>query len=463
MPNIYGMMDVGRTALISHQKAIDIIGNNIANANTPGYSRQRVNLEQNAPVRYQGGTMSTGVHAKQRIQRAYDQFLAAQITDQKEGLGRWTAQKEALEKAELMFDETSGYGLNKAFSEFWNAWQDLSNNPTGHVERVTVVSRGQNLAETFKKLRQDLVSVQEDADDRIADLVDEINTIAEQIADLNGKITRVEVSGHAANDYRDERDLLLNKLADMVEINSFEDGDGNIIISVGDGKPLVDGGRSWSLTTGVNASGYQDVYWVDSSASNVNITGDIDSGRLKGWIQSRDSLIAGYITKIDTLASTVISRVNALHGAGYGLDGSQNDFFSGSSASDMAVNSAVVSDVNLVAAAGTSAGLPGDNSTAIAIAALQESLTMSSGTTTFDGYYDSLVSDVGADTRDAAVNLQHQDSMITRLEAYREQVAGVSLDEEMVELIQAQHAYNAAAKLITSADEMMATLIGMVR
>ncbi len=463
MPNIYGMMDVGRTALISHQKAIDIIGNNIANANTPGYSRQRVNLEQNAPVRYQGGAMSTGVHARQQIQRAYDQFLAAQITDQKEDLGRWTAQKEALEKAELMFDETNGYGLNQAFSEFWNAWQDLANNPAGHVERVTVVSRGQNLSETFKKLRQDLVAVQEDADGEIQDLVSEINSITEQIAELNRKVTQVEVSGHNANDYRDQRDLLLNKLADMVEINSFEDGDGNLIVSVGGGKPLVDGAHSWSLTTATNGSGFQDVYWTDSSGSNVNITSDIDSGQLKGWLQARDSVISGYISRLDTLASTVISQVNSLHGAGYALDGSQNDFFTGSNAADMAVNSSVAADVNLVAASGTSAGLPGNNSTAVAIAALQQSLTMSSGSATFDDYYASLVSDVGADVRDAKLSLQHQDSMVARLEAYRQQIAGVSLDEEMVDLIQAQHAYNAAAKLITSADEMMTTLIGMVR
>ncbi len=463
MPNIYGMMDVGRTALISHQKAIDIIGNNIANANTPGYSRQRVNLEQNAPVRYQGGTMSNGVHAEQRIQRAYDQFLAAQINDQKQSLGRWTAQKEALEKVELMFDEVSGYGLNKAFSEFWNAWQDLANNPVGHVERVTVVSRGRNLAETFKKLRRDLVSVQQDADEEIQDLVGEINTIARQIAELNRKVTQVEVSGHNANDYRDERDLLLNKLGDMIGINSFEDGDGNVIVSVGSEKPLVDGTRSWSLTTGTNGSGFQDLYWVDSSGANVDITDDIDSGQMKGWLQARDSVVSGYIDRLDTLASTVISQVNNLHAAGYALDGSQNNFFTGGNAVDMAVNSAVVSDVNLVAASGTSGGVPGDNSTAVAIAALQQTLTMSSATTTFDGYYASMVSDVGADVRDARVSLQHQDSMVSRLEAYREQVAGVSLDEEMVELIQSQHAYSAAAKLITSADEMMATLIGMVR
>ncbi len=463
MPNIYGMMDVGRTALLSHQKAIDIIGNNIANANTPGYSRQKVNLEQNAPVRYQGGTMSTGVHAEQRIQRAYDQFLAGQITNQKQSLGRWTAQKEALEKVELMFDETSGYGLNKAFTEFWNSWQDLANNPGGHVERVTVVSRGQNLAVTFNKLRQDLVSIQENADDEINDIVGEVNRITGQIAELNRKITQVEVGQHNANDYRDERDLLVNKLADMIGIDSFEDGDGNIIISAGNGRPLVDGAQSWSLATVNNGSGFKDVYWVNSNGGNVNISSDIDSGQLKGWLEARDSIINGYLGRLDTLASTVINRVNALHSAGYGLDGSQHDFFSGSDAADMAVNPAIELNVNLVAASGTNAGLPGDNSTAIAISQLQMTLTMSGGSATFDNYYSSLISEVGADVRDAGLSMQHEDSMVSRLEAYREQVSGVSLDEEMVDLIQSQHAYNAAAKLITSADEMMATLINMVR
>ena len=134
MTNIYGLFTIGQSALMAQQKGIDVTGNNIANVNTPGYSRQRLALVQNSPVRTDNSTLSTGVKAEQQIQRYYDQFLNAQLSEENESLGRWEARKNSLEKAELLFDEVSGYGLNAAMSDFWNAWQNLANNPAGLVD-----------------------------------------------------------------------------------------------------------------------------------------------------------------------------------------------------------------------------------------------------------------------------------------------------------------------------------------
>ena len=463
MSNIYGLLNIGSSALLTQQKAIDITGNNIANVNTPGFSRQRLNIKQNSPVRIDGQTMSTGVTADISIQRFYDKFLGAQLIGENETLGRWEAQKQALEKVELMFDDSGGNGLSNAMSEFFNSWQDLSNNPSGVAERSSLVSAGQYLAATFNQVYNNLSKLQGDIDTHVSNIVGDVNEMTDRIAELNRKVTQVEVTGHNANDFRDERDQLVFEMSKLIDIQSFEDGDGNINVMVGNGKPLVDGATTWDLTTADNG-GVQDVFWNASDGSTtVNITSQLSGGELKGWIDTRDGLITGYLVQLDTLADTVRTSVNGLHALGFDLNGvAGGQFFTGTGAVNIAVNSTIVADTDLIAAAGAGEGLPGGNSTAIAIANLQSAATMA-GSSTFDEYYSSLVGRVGADVQAADFNQVHQATMVQNLEQYRQEVSGVSLDEEMVNLIQFQQAYNAAAKLITTADDMMDTLMGMVR
>jgi flagellar hook-associated protein 1 FlgK len=164
MTNVYGMLEVGRTSLLVQQKAMDVTSNNISNVNTPGYSRQRLNMEQNEPIRYQGGQLGTGVRAQRKVQRLYDSFLSAQINNENQSLGRWEAQKKTLEKVELMVDESTGYGLNDVMAKFWNSWQELANNPSGYTERVTLLANSQVMSDTFNKAYDDIVQVQRDTD-----------------------------------------------------------------------------------------------------------------------------------------------------------------------------------------------------------------------------------------------------------------------------------------------------------
>jgi flagellar hook-associated protein 1 FlgK len=270
---IYGMLNVARTALITQQKALDVTANNIANVNTDGYSRQRLNMEQNEPVRYEGGTLSTGVRANRTIQRIYDRFLNSQLTDAAAKEGRWQAQGETLEKAELMFDEVSGYGLNHAMSQFWGAWQQLSNNPSGYTERVTLVGESQSMTDVFNKLTRDLIQVQKDSDTSIGGAVGDINTLTREIAEINLKIAEIEAgSGHSANQFRDQRDLKLKELSNLINVSSFEDADGYLTVVTANGHTLVDRVSSWNLTTGINASGLNDVFWESSSGAQQNIT-----------------------------------------------------------------------------------------------------------------------------------------------------------------------------------------------
>jgi flagellar hook-associated protein 1 FlgK len=563
MTDIYGVLSIGSKALSAQQKGIYVTGNNIANINTPGYSRQRLNMASDFPVDSSIGPVGTGVRAIE-VERIYQRFLGVQINNETQSLGKWEANKDMLERVEMISDESEGYGLSQVMSDFWNAWQDLTNNPSGPVERSVLVAKSEMLAATFSKNYQDLQTVQTDIDTMIKGNVDEINQLAEKIGSLNQKIVQMEAGGDTANDYRDQRDQLLNDLSEMIDIDSFETANGAVTVSVGSGQPLVEGTNVYRLSTQVNASGNQNIVWVDAADNTVDITGTISGGKMKGWLDARDLDIRNYLNRLDTLAQGLMEEVNTLHASGYGLDGSTgNDFFTGaatasgvldsaltvtaeeggagniaitlvaggtagsetvttdpvtgdiriaiedgvstqaqiaaalqahssiatvaaaapaavwtlgsgtdsvtlsggSSAAKMKVNPAIVLDDQLIAAAQSfdtvPGDKPGDNGNAIAIANLETAMTMKGNTATFGAYYESYIGDVGNAVQQAASYYDHQDQMVGQLENYRESISGVSIDEEMVNLVKFQNAYQAAAKLITAADEMMQTLLNM--
>ena len=462
MSGIFGILNMGKGALLTQQRAINVTGHNISNVNTDGYSRQNVLMGTNLPISTRPGQIGTGVHAME-VRRIYDRFLGLQINNENQGLGRWEARKSAIGTIETILNESSGSGLNQAMSEFWNAWQDLANNPSGLTERTCLLEKGELLAMRFQQVYTDLGQVQKDVDNNITGTIQEINRITEQIADLNHKISGIEANGQNANDYRDSRDLLVKELSSLIDISTFEDDTGMVSVITGGGRSLVQGDHYRSLSTETNVDGFQDIIWLDGYGNSENITEDITDGKLYGLLEVRDSDIPDYLSELDTLAARIIEEVNTLHSSGYGLDGNNGrDFFTGTSAADIGINSAIQSDVNLIAAAQDPNGLPGDNTIAIAIANLQNELTMNGNTVTFDDYYNSIVSQVGSEANTAATNYDQQSKMVTYLDSYRESISGVSLDEEMVNLVKFQHAYEAAAQLISTADELLDTVIGMI-
>ena len=560
MTDLWGIMSVAGSALLAHQKAISVTGNNIANVNTPGYSRQKLILENNTPVLSSAGSMGSGVDAVS-VERVYDRFLGLQINGESETLGRWEAQMGGLELAEGIFDESGEFGLSQSLNQFFGAWQDVTNNPSGYNERVVLQARSEVMTGTFNRIYSDLERAQAGFDASIEGAVVEINQLSQQIAELNQKIMEDEASGYTANDYRDQRDLVVKQLAGLIDINSFEDATGRVTVSVGAGQTLVEGNLSRNLTTQVNGFGFKDIALVEPGGTSVDITADISNGKLKGWLEVRDMDIRGYKRQLDTLAETMTTRVNNLHQAGWGLDGSNgNDFFTGistasgsmgpltnitaaaggtgnirvtvvggglvatpsmttdsdtgdiqiviqdgattegqiaallqthtgiasvtaaapgsawdlsagtnsevlaggSSAEGFQLNAAISNDLDLIAASLTNTGIPGDNSQAINIANLQHALTMNSNSSTFENYYNSLVSTVGGTLQSADAYYTHQSSMVVQLENRRESISGVSLDEEMINLVKFQTAYDAAAKLIATTDELLQTILNMV-
>jgi flagellar hook-associated protein 1 FlgK len=463
MANIIGLLDIGKSALLTHQQSINVTGHNIANVNTPGYTRQRVNLAANSPLDSSPGQMGDGVVAVD-IQRVYDRYVSGRINTEQQGLGRWEAQKNAMESVEIAFDEAGGYGLSGSMTEFWNAWQNLSNNPSGHTERISLLSKSVSLASAFNKTAAGLRQQQVDLDTVVWGGVDDINALAAEIADLNRKIGEIEIGAQNANDLRDRRDLLVTRLAELVDVSTFEDGRGRVTVSVANGRPLVENGQAWRLGTSTNAAGHQDVTWIDSNGTALDISANINGGKLKGWLDVRDVAIPDYLTRLDELAGDVADGVNTRHTAGFDLYATAGQaFFSGSTAADIGLNSIISADPNRVAAAATVAGVPGDNANAVAMADLQHASVTGGGTATFDDFYRSLVTDVGNQVRSATDFAKHQSVMLTSLDNYRESISGVSLEEEMLNLIKFQHAFDAAAKLVTTVDEMIQTMMDMTR
>ncbi|CAB1059679.1 Flagellar hook-associated protein FlgK [Olavius sp. associated proteobacterium Delta 1] len=565
MTDIYGVLSIGSKALLTQQKGIYVTGNNIANVNTPGYTRQRLNMSSDVPVNTSVGPLGTGVTAT-GVERVYQRFLGVQINNETQTRGNWEAQKDMLGRVEMIFDESGGYGLNQVMSEFWNAWQDLSNNPSGPVERSVLIAKSQIMADSFSKNYQDLQTVRQDIDTMIEGSPAEINLLAENIARLNQKIIQMEAGGNTANDYRDQRDVQLIELSDWIDIDSFENSAGGVTVSVGSGQPLVEGTDAYRLSTRINASGNQNMTWVDADNNAVDITSSINGGKVKGWLDVRDLDIRNYMNRLDTLAQNLMAEVNTLHASGYGLDGSNgNDYFTGAasasgvmdslltitaeeggagnlsvtvvaggtagaetvttdpitgdiqiaiedgvstrtqiaaalqghsavasvvatipgntpwtlgagsdsvtlnggaSALNMQVNPAIVLDERLIAAAGSFDSVPGDkpgdNGNSIAIANLKSARILNSNTASFDAYYESIIGDVGYEVQQAGAYYGHQSEMVHQLENYRESISGVSVDEEMVNLVKYQNAYQAAAKLITTADEMMQSVLNMI-
>ena len=329
MSSIYGILQVGRSALLAQQKGIAVTGENIANVSTEGYSRRRLNLTEGASVTTPNGSVSSGVVAKS-VERVYDSFLGAQINQQEQELGRWQAQKDALDMAEVWFNEANGEGLSETLFEFWSAWDDLANDPSGYVERSSLLSKSENLADQLQSVYDALSPKPSPLDDEVGDAVNRINTLAAEIADFNQQIVKVEMSGSNANQQRDSRDQALEELSSLIDLNTFEQDDGSVTVKLGDGKSLVEGNTRHELTTLYNDDDHKDIAWAESAAASISDT--ISGGRLKGLLEIRDEILPGYMESLETLSETLKWQINALHSDGFGLDGSTGvDFFCGKS------------------------------------------------------------------------------------------------------------------------------------
>ena len=463
MPTINDLFSVGRLSLGAQQQALHVTANNIANANTEGYTRRRVNIEPGVPYESSIGYIGTGARATD-IQRIRDNYIDGRINESTQDFSRWESQKESMYRVEVLFNEANGVGLNNAMANFWDSWQDLVNNPSGANERVIVISQSELLANTLQTKRTELGTVQGNINTSIVTSVSEINVLAAQIDDLNLQITAMEQSGYVANDHRDRREQTLKALSELIDFSSIEEPGGQVRVTLGDGNILVGtaGNPAFGqLTTVTNpGTGFDDIVWT--TAPGVPINNAISGGKMKGWLETRDTIVAGYVSQLDTLAADLITALNTQHASGFDLSGNTGTaFFTGTDASNIAVNPVVVADPSTVAAASDLAGVPGGNGNAIAIANLRDALTMNGGTATYDDYYNSMISNIGIKTAEAQFNHDFHKDALQQFENFKDSVSGVSLDEEMINMVKFQQAYQASAKIITTVDEMLTVLMNM--
>lgn len=470
MGDIGRVLNTTREALLSHLTALNVTGNNVANVDTLGYSRLRptfgsIGVIDSSQEQGQFGVKITA------IERLYNKYLEASMVQQEQEVGYNSAQLDILNRVEGILNESSGGGISALLSEFWGAWSELSANPTGATERDNLVSISQSLASMFRQKAHELINIQADTNTLIADTVTQLNQHLDSMADLNNKIAQIEISGGNAASLRDQRAELLRDISQIIDVNYFEEADGSLNIFISNGRSLVEGINVWKLDVENNPanSNYYDIVFEDTPTVAVNDR--LQGGKLAGLLDVRDKIYVwdasagqyrGYLSDLNNMAAAIINSVNTQHNSGYDLDGNVGgDFFSAAStlAKDMQVDSAIAANVRAIAASAT-VNRDGQNAS-LMNAIKDDSTLMAGGTATIDNFYQTLMARIGNDVVSSKRGLDQQTTVLNQIESQREAVSGVSIDEEMLNMIKFQAGYNAAARLAAVINEMMDTLINL--
>jgi flagellar hook-associated protein 1 FlgK len=495
------------------------------------------------------------------IERMRNEFIDEQIRRQNHYVGFYEELDNTMESIENIFTEPSETGIIHFVDQFFDSWQNLANNPSDISARTMVKTNAEILIDVFHNVAGELANLRQTKNEEIQQQVNKVNEICKEIYNLNLEIGTVELNNQNANDSRDRRDLLLKDLSKIIDISVIENDIGQVTVTTS-GNIIVSPVSYQGLETTSVTTRLSDGTTVIETGVRFSDSKKIfnpQSGMIKGLFESRDKVIPEYQKQLDTLANSLVEKVNDLHSKGYNLKGFTGiDFFDQNltGASDIRLSASIISDVNNIAAASggeahpasqnlLSAGShdfgsdpvqlyrdpsalplvnarnivkgtvivstgtttlvegvdyhidyvngtfqmlhdgydsdnlqidfhyrsggfagPGDNSTALAIANLRSELTMNNdvhgnGTASFTEYYSSMIGRLGLSRNEADSNLKTRTFLISQFEAHQDSIAGVSLDEEMANLIKYQHTFQAAARLITIADEMLDTLLNM--
>lgn len=458
MGGLLNALNAGRTSLSTNQKAIEIAGNNIANVNTPGYSRQNAVLTPYPALNFGEFFIGQGVKIS-NVTREHDVFINAQILDKNQTLGEESARSTPLNELERIFG-ISENSLATEVDRFFDAWQELSTNPSGQTERDIVLQRGDLLARGFQSAVSELDSAEKNINNTLASKIDAVNFKLTEVADLNERIASVEAGGQSANSFRDRRDMLLEDLSFSLGIQSFEEGTGMVSVQLPGGLPLVQGGSALRLE-GVQNGNNIDLT-LQLGGTSLAINSNNLGGEFKGLVELRDNFIPAMRADLDTMAYGLATAVNSAHQAGVGLDGVGNrDFFVAPVSVDAARNLTLALSNGSEIAAGESAA-PGDNLNAKKIAALGSAKVLNSQDTLV-GFYGKMTAKVGIEAAQNRLTQGGAEDAMVQLQNLREGKVGVSLEEEMISLIQYQKGFEASAKFLSTIDEMMDTILSLKR
>jgi flagellar hook-associated protein 1 FlgK len=452
-------LNTATTSLWAQRRALDVTGQNIANVNTEGYSRQRAEMQaiggSTVPAFYSKSTgIGAGVNADKVI-RIRDAFLEGRGHTEMANVARLTAVNETYELVEQAFREPGDTGIQSLMAEMWAGWGDVANQPQDPAARGQVIQRLNTLVGGIQFSQAQLGSQWDQTRENLGVLVADVNATAETVADLNQAIQRALQSELPANDLMDKRDLLVTKLADQIGATVRLKEDGVVDVMVG-GISLVAGSSATALA--VTGSLDPDTVTLDPPRIVTASAGFAvrPGGKAEGQLVALNDILPGYRAKLDGIAADLAASVNALHTTNaYDAAGNPGIDLLGPVPGPVTAENitVLISDPSLIAASSVAGAANTDNGVAKAIANLRQSTT---GT---DAQYRAMVVELGVQAAVADRNLGIQQVITAQVDAARESVAGVNIDEEMTNMLSYQHAYSAAGRLVTAIDEMLDQLI----
>lgn len=477
-----GLFSISRSALIAHQQVLQTISNNIANAETPGYSRQEAVLSPNMPIRMPYGMVGTGVSV-QTIARKRDMLLDEGYRQASGQAGEADLRHTTLSSIEDIFGEPTDAGLTNALDQYWNSWSDLAATPGSQAARAVVQQRGVQVTSLLHNYDAGLNQQRQFNLDRLSSVVADINQMAAQVADLNTRISQAESLGGGSGDYADQRDRLLDKLSTMAGTRVIPQTDHTVVVIIGN-STLVDGNTARPLTLDLVVPNPPPTVPTADTPVRIRLGNSVDAlkpfgGQLKAMVDVINKDIPDMRKRLDTLASSLVSSVNTAHHQGYVFTGNlpgaaAGDFFDPGTvsapvtAATIKLSTAVAADINQIAASGDPLA-PLDNSVGTAMSALRNdttTVTFNNGGTTetgsFLGFFRATATRLGLDVNAAADDTTIASLLAEQADTRRQSVSGVNTDEELIQMLRVQQAYTAATKLVKTADEMLQTLLSLV-
>lgn len=479
MAGLFSALNSGRTSLNASQKQIEIAGNNIANVNTEGYSKQSAKLSPYPAMNFGGFFVGQGVKVTD-VDREHNVFISNQLMEKSVAFGYESGRTASFAELERVFS-VSDNNLAGNIDQFFDSWQELSTKPTDVVLRDIVLQQGNVLATKFNNTANELNQIQKNIGAQLNSGVSEVNDKLKQLGELNDRIYQIENNGQTANGARDSRELLLQELAQTIGAESYELSSGMVNVQLPSGLPLVNGNSASSIEAVQDGATMS--LKLHTIGSPRDLTSDSLGGEFAGLLDLQDQVIPAIEDDLNQMAYSVITKVNEIHQDGAGLDGSTGLLFFEKPpyANDESIDptaeptkenwkdaarsmKVALTGATQVAAAqnptdGTSVKV-GDNTNALKIADLSYALTVG-GTDSFNSFYGKITSTIGIGSKQNKLNLSGAEDALVQVKNLRDGAAGVSLEEEMISLIQFQNSFQSSAKFLSTVDELMETLINM--
>lgn len=458
MPGLTDILHTARDALTAQSYGLGVTGQNVANVNTPGYVRRSAVL-QSQPL----GSNSFGSVTVKGIDRLSDIY-----TEQRHyaaiGLSSSASESERLlGYLEAQFDVTTGIDVGTALSELHSAFSTLSTDPANPATRGQVLGKAENFIGMLNRASSDVAKFRTELLSEAHAVTKQVNALTKQIANVTAKISNVEAIDQDASDLKDDRDRMLTELSALVDVRTFTNNQGQLVVQ-GAGTTLVEGDNYRSLEMDLDADGMFKVWAVTPTGARSNVTNQVNGGKLAAIKETHDVHSTAVLNNLNQLAFDVATSVNEQHQAGFGLDGvGGRSFFDvgdlATAAQSIKLHADVAGQPNNIAASATATGIPGDGDNAIALSQLAHVKYANGGTQTGSEAYGSLIADLGNRRQSAANDAQVREAITAQTYAMRESISGVNLDEEMVNLSKFQRAYEAASRVLTTADKLLEDLI----